>query len=207
MTCGIGYADGKSVWIASDRCASDSYSNQSIISIPKVFQIQNAPIILSFCGGFKIYDLLKYRLTIPEKVIEKGLKDKKNIDKFVRTELIDFIGNIIKNNNLELCTGKTDELDFSLLLGVAGKIYLMEEDLAVTQYENNLISIGTGEEVATGAFTAFFENEKNITNILFKTLKITSEKKVNVKPPFDIFTLVDNKVSIKTFNEKGKQIK
>lgn len=207
MTCGLGYADGKNVWIASDRCASDTFSNQSIISSSKVFYLPNAPIICSFAGCFKIYDLLKYRLKIPEKVLYKGLKDKKNTDKFVRTEIVDFIGNTIKHYTSNLVLNKND-LDFSLLMGINGRIFLIEEDLTVLEFLNNIVSIGTGEEVAQGAFTALLEEEgeKDINKILFKTLKIVSERKVDVKPPFDIYHLNGNKIVSHTYDVNGKEL-
>lgn len=178
MTCCIGYKTDKMLYFAGDTQGSNEDTKETRLD-PKIFKLKN--ILVATCGSFRMRDVLMYELDIPK------LKIGEDIDKYVRTTVINAIRSLFIEKNI--CV-KNDETDLAcpgdILLGIRDKIYKIESDFQVGEINKPYVAIGCGAREAMGAMTMYEKyldlpkTKVEIENFLMNTLDVTADLNINV---------------------------
>lgn len=179
MTCIVGLVDNSSVYMGSD---SHSVANVGSwahkVSDGKVFS--NGEFLIGTCGDFRFPQILKHCVTFPE--IPEG----KSITSYMCNEFTNCIRTTLKasgytevNNNVE--TGGLG------LIGVRGKLFMLERNFSVIEFQESYLSIGSGAHFAAGSL---YETPKlGPMERISRALAAAAHLDAYVAPPFSIFKL------------------
>ena len=129
MTCVVGLSHKGKLYLGADCLGSTSHGDKLRRIDKKVFR--NNDILIGISGSFRVRDLLMYA-DIPK--IEYPL------DKYMRTTFVNFIRQLFE---------KVDG-DFSLIIGIEGKLYTVYSDYQVEESRFPFMSIGSGCQTALG---------------------------------------------------------
>jgi ATP-dependent protease HslVU (ClpYQ) peptidase subunit len=184
MTCIIGVVsiqeEKQKVYIGSDSASvagfhSTKRNDQKIFT--KFDVNEEVEYIFGGSGSFRMIQLLHYTLKIP-----KNSRD--SLFEFMCTDFIDEVRKVFKDNGYSTITANNERCD-QFLVGVQGKLFMIDGDFQVNDCDLN--SIGAGKDYALAAYKAFEENNNlSIEERLHKSLAISSYFCIGVKPPFII---------------------
>ncbi len=186
MTCIVGWIEEdkrkgtKDVWMGGDTAGSNSAWNSRIRKDVKVFK--NGPMVFGYTSSFRMGQLLRYSLVVPEQ------SRKKTDHAYMCTDFIDAVTKLFESKkyakvlNNELTGGY-------FLVGYKGNLYNVESDFQVGIPTFNFESTGCGEDLAMGALHA----TRNIKMSPGKRIKVAldaaSEFSAGVRPPYTIMKL------------------
>ena len=186
MTCCIGYKADNMLYFVGDTQGSIEDVKEIRLD-PKVFKCNH--MLFATSGSFRMRDVLMYELKVPK------LKPNENVDKYVRTTVINAIHDLFIDK--EICI-KTDESDLNspgdILIGIKDRIYKIEADFQVGEVNTPYIAIGCGSREAMGAigmykkFMPLPSSDKQIVQFLAKTLETVSEINTSVNNIYQIVT-------------------
>ncbi len=71
MTCIVGWLEGDDVYIGGDSAGVNGYYGKRIRADEKVFT-KNGTMIFGFTSSFRMGQILRYSLTIPEQTKKQG---------------------------------------------------------------------------------------------------------------------------------------
>src|SRR5258706_6693742 len=138
MTCIAAIECKGRVWIGGDSAGTASNMHQRIRKDKKVFL--KGDFIIGFCGSFRMGDLLKHALKLPE--TQKGKDDVS----FIVNEFV---------NALKHCLNQADEKhEPYILVGYHGKLFNIAGDYQVGRPQPGFDAVGSGADVAIGALHA-----------------------------------------------------
>ena len=80
--------------------------------------------------------------------------DKKDLYHFVIAKVIPSLKQCFKDNDLKLDTEKDDEPRFAFLIAVAGEVFDIADDFAVSLTSSGFYGVGSGSSLAIGALEA-----------------------------------------------------
>ena len=175
MTCIVGWIENDKVYMGADS-AGVSGLNLRVRADEKVFV--NGEMLFGFTSSFRMGQLLRYELSIPEQPASK--------DDF-KYMCTDFITAVIKClekhkfakvNNNEISGG-------TFLVGYKGKLYYVDDDFQVGQFALPFASCGCGEAYALGVmYTLHSQKEHFGPRVLELALAAAVEFSAGVRPPF-----------------------
>lgn len=142
MTTVAAITDGKKVFMAYDSGLSigDDFIGQSVQS--KVFTVED--LLFGYYGSTRAGNIIRYSLRIPSKIEDVDAHEW--VSKYVVTAIQDaFLAN---NYTID------DEVGFGCLVAHGGRIFLINTDFAVTEWERGYAAVGSGEKYALGALYA-----------------------------------------------------
>ena len=188
MTCCIGYKTNKKIYFISDTQGSND-DNKEIRLDPKIFKMNN--MLFATCGSFRMRDVLRYELDIPK------LKIGEDIDRYIRTTVINAIRDLFVDKGICI---KTDETDLAspgdILINIKDKIYKIESDFQVGEINKPYVAIGCGAREAMAAmsmYERFFnlpETKKEVNTFLINTLATVAELNINVNDEYNMLSKV-----------------
>ena len=173
MTCIIGLAEGRKVWIGGDSVVTSGWTARATAS-PKVFRIP--PFVLGCQGSVRMAQILKYHLNVPE---QEGKDDYGHMI-MVFTEVV---REAFKEKGFTRIEDNREE-GGTFLVGYRGALYKVQSDFQVGSYVDGLAAAGCGEEFALGAMKAV-ENLPPRERIE-RSLEIAAYFSGGVRPPFVI---------------------
>jgi ATP-dependent protease HslVU (ClpYQ) peptidase subunit len=141
VTCIVGIEHDGHVYIGGDS-AGTAGTSQIIRADEKVFINDGA--IMGFTSSFRMGQLLRYALTIPEQSTKKGDM------KFLVTDFIDAVRALMKDKGW-LEKDKERESIGAFLLGYRGKLYAIWNDLQVECVTTGYNAVGCGMDLALGS--------------------------------------------------------
>ncbi len=157
MTCIAGLAKEGKVYIASDSLGSGNGVKQ-VYATPKlvvleVFEKKDLSLTkidlgIGYTSSYRMGDILRYNFTPP--AIEQEEDENEYLVK-------DFIPELIKCFD-EHSFAKTKEGTKSggnFLVGLRGRLFMVQDDFSVLEPECNYTSVGSGQEFALGAMYAY----------------------------------------------------
>jgi ATP-dependent protease HslVU (ClpYQ) peptidase subunit len=172
MTCIVGIAANKKVYIGGDSIASNGYS-KGITALPKVFRV--GAFLIGYTDSFRMGQILQYHLDIRQQQNEED--DLRYLVvgfiEAVRKSLKEFGYTTVNNNN---------EHGGTFLVGYRGRLYEVNGDFQINPDVNQFAAIGAGCQYALGALKAseHLKPRKRIE----KALTVASELSAYVIPPF-----------------------
>lgn len=185
MTCIIGFVDkNKDIYIGADSAGVDGHYNIRERVDSKVFIKKD--MIFGFTSSFRMGQLIRYQLTIPEQVPSKDDYT------YMCTDFIEAVITCFKNHGY----AKIDNnviLGGFFLVGYKGKLYQIECDFQVAQINCNYDACGCGESYAMGAMEVIETNLElkvnSPNNKIMQALSIAEKFSAGVAKPFNILCL------------------
>ena len=184
MTCivgieheGVVYMGGDSAGVEEESLFIQTYVDE------KVFV--NGDMIMGFTHSFRMGQLLRYALEIPDS------PSRKDDMHYLVTDFIDAIRNLYRDKGF---LQKENEADVggSFLVGYNGKLYSVEEDFHVARVHDGMSAIGCGSSYALGSL---YESKGNITSPkdrIKRALETATHFSAGVRPPFHIISSAEN---------------
>ncbi len=180
MTCIVGVIHNGKVWMGGDSAGTSMNMNQRIRADKKVF-IKN-DLIIGFCGSFRMGDLLKHTLKIP------NTDDVVDPDTFMVNQFVDSLRDLLETENKRAGLSGNDKLFPSILVGFHGRLYNIESDYQCGRPEDGYDSVGSGSSVAVGSMhgSKFISSPRRRIEI---ALEAAARNDAAVRPPFHILGL------------------
>lgn len=184
MTCIVGLEYEGVIYIGGDSAGVEAGS----LAIcgradEKVFVTDSGEMAMGFCGSFRIGQLLRYSLTIPEQ------SAKKDDMAYLVTDFIDAVRNMQRDRGSLRKENEVEEHDAGFLVGYNGKLYVIESDFQVGRPTDNYAAVGCGAQIALGAMYATKDSTLTPENRIRLALSAAAEYSAGVRAPFHIVKL------------------
>jgi hypothetical protein len=171
MTCIVGVVENKRAYISSDSGAISNISR--LTNVEKVFKVSN--LVIGYTTSFRMGQLLKYSIVYPE--IKNA--EQFNIE-FVINEIIPKIRECFKVNGF-LSINNSVEEGGEFLISSFGKIFCIESDFQVQEFNDGIYTCGSGGNIALAVMKALKEIDP-VFKIL-RAIEIVSEIDLYTKLP------------------------
>ena len=162
MTCIIAIKTDKEVYIGGDLLGSSPY-NKGVVKHDKVFC--SGDMIFGYCGSFRAGDILKYYFVPPQRVVGEDTMT------YLVTGVIASVRQVLAQNNFEASPHDSESyMNASFILCYEGRIFDIQEDYSVLEWDDNVICIGSGQQVCKAYAQALMDT-------LFDSDEFYSKKK------------------------------
>lgn len=145
MTCIVGLADGKNVWIGGDSLTGNSDYNMTMRN-PKVIKREVGELEIIFGGsGTHRGGYLIEKMTFPEFV--KGT----DVEEYIGIHLVNSIRETYRNNGYLTLDNNKEEHDCTFLFGIGGRLFGLWSDFGIVESQEGYWAIGSGMYLALGS--------------------------------------------------------
>jgi hypothetical protein len=177
MTCIAGFVEGSTVWIGGDSAGCAGW-DLTVRADQKVFR--NGPMLFGFTTSFRMGQLLRYALAIPERTPET------DIGRWMTTTFIDAVRECLKSHGWAE-KEKERESGGTFLVGYEGRLFEISDDYQVGVPLDGFEACGCGAQVARGALfaTGHLHGEER----LLKALAAAERCSAGVRGPFHVESL------------------
>jgi len=184
MTCIVGVARDKTVFIGGDSLATDSASlAKTLRADPKVFVKDG--MIIGFCGSFRMGQIIRYAFKTPAR--PKSVSDLEYLIGTWVPALIDCFDKQGYSGDKPAESKDESKVGGNFLLGYKGVLYEIEDDYQVGIPMDNYASVGCGRELAMGSlFTSLRNPETDPKDIIGVALEAAEAFSAGVQKPFVI---------------------
>lgn len=172
MTAIVGLAHHGAVHLGGDSAGVAGWS-LTVRADTKVFH--NGPYVMGFTSSFRMGQLLRYTLNPPRP--EGGL------ERFMATTFIDAVRETLKAGGF-LRKDSEVESGGTFLVGVAGRLFMVDSDFQVGEAAAGYAAVGCGHELALGALYATATTRKTPQQRLGIALEAAERFSAGVCGPF-----------------------
>ncbi len=153
MTCVVGIADGTTVWIGSESCASSPNSKVEILH-NKVFQLniplmgpddKFVPMLIGGSGAFRLMQLLEYGLTPPL------WKTDQTLMQYLVIDFTDAVRDLFAQKGFGKVNSNVETYEGDFLIGIEGQLFHMEESYQLISVPEQEYASGSGYRYAFGS--------------------------------------------------------
>ena len=178
MTAIVGVETRTGVVMGADAAASEGYSFTTLTT-EKLWI--SGDYIIGSCGSFRINQLLRYSVTLPQVP-----EHEEEIDQFMATHFVTAVKDVLRAHGcIEVHHDVETTCDYSdFLVGVRGRVYLVACDFAVIRSATGYMATGSGVDLALGALHAT-RSGAAVTRVK-KALEAAAAHNSAVAPPFVI---------------------
>jgi len=180
MTCIAAIVDKKTVYIGGDS-AGVAGLNLRVREDKKVFI--NGDYIIGFTSSFRMGQLLQYA-KLPEIPKEENL----DLHRFMCTDFQDALRKLYKEKGF-LERENDVESGGTFIIGVRGKLFIVEDDFQVAIPSDNFSAVGCGEAYALGSLYATEGTQMKPEQRLKLALETAEHFSAGVRKPFTIKSL------------------
>ena len=176
MTVIVGLVDQGSVYIGGDSAGISGLS-LTVRADTKVFH--NGPFLFGFTGSFRMGQLIHHSLTPPEPT--------RPLERFMSTTFIDSLRSCLKEGGWARRESEREE-GGTFLVGVAGRLFIVESDYQVGYTTDGYAAVGCGDEIALGALYATAGTDMPPRKRIMLALKAAERFSAGVRAPFVCLT-------------------
>lgn len=144
MTCIAGFVEDGAVWIGGDSAGVGGYS-LTVRSDTKVFR--NGPMLFGFTSSFRMGQLLRYALTIPDH------DPRVDVEKYMATTFVDAVRECLKSHGFASKRNDAEE-GGTFLVAYKGQLFCIFDDYQVARSADGFDAVGCGHDIAKGALFA-----------------------------------------------------
>lgn len=180
MTCVVGMLHESGIFIGADSEINNG-SRRSTMRIEKVVQYHN--MLIGVCGPIRLTEVLHNNFTPPQHEPQE-LSPSEYMTRCFTKALRDTLrecGHLRNDAGVE-------SMGNDLLIGYAGHLFTIEHNFQLIEYSYPYAAIGSGEEVAMGAFHALAEISPAPLCVL-AALTAAEELACHVRSPFHLYHL------------------
>lgn len=184
MTCIVGLADGRNVWMGGDSCGG-SGSHAETRRQPKVFRkgrYGQPSMLIGYTSSFRMGQALQFGWKVPD-IPSNG----HGLLEWMCVEFIDSV----RERLAEVGFRKSDngvETGGTFLVGVKGRLFMVEDDFQVAEMSEPYNAVGCGHHLALGAMYASGTNSRdmNPTEHIELALAAAAQWSAYVRAPFHV---------------------
>jgi len=176
MTAIVGLVDKGTVYIGGDSAGVEGLSI-TVRADAKVFR--NGPYAMGFTTSFRMGQLLRYGLTPP-----RVPGDPRKLEAFMVSEFIPAVRDVLKAGGWAT-KDKEREAGGRFLVGVSGRLFMIDYDLHVAEAAIGYDAVGCGTDAALGALFAS-GHIRNPRNRVRQALRAAERFSAGVRGPFKV---------------------
>jgi len=143
MTCIVGLVHKEKVIIGGDSAGSNGY-DVVIRKDPKVFR--NGPFVIGCTSSFRMIQILRFGLKPP--------KIKGDLYRYMCTAFVDAVRKAFEAGGYLQKATAGDEQGGCFIVGVNGRLFVIESDFQVGEPMGGFASVGCGDRFALGSMFA-----------------------------------------------------
>jgi ATP-dependent protease HslVU (ClpYQ) peptidase subunit len=142
MTCIAGLVDRQgNGYIASDSVGSNGYTKGSYRN-KKIFKKDS--LLIGYTSSYRMGQLLEYQLQLPKRAMGQSL------DEYMYVDFMNTVRGLFKSSGfLRSDSGKESIGTFMII--TEGRIFKVQDDMAILESSNNFDTCGSGEDYARAA--------------------------------------------------------
>lgn len=176
MTCIVGLAHGKSIYIGGDSAGVGGYS-LTVRADQKVFVRHG--LIWGFAGSYRFGQLARYKFVPP-----KFTGD--DVYAYMVGPFIDALRACLKEGGAIRTKDGIDETDGALaLVGVSGRLFRIDTDFQLGESLHDFECIGCGGYLAIGSM-ASLPRSMSPTKRIIRALQVAEQWSAGVRGPFSV---------------------
>lgn len=182
MTCIVGIAQDKKVYMGGDSAGVDEAWNLTIRADKKVFTLGiEDEFVVGFTTSYRMGQLLKHQLLLPDYTHLNDLDEE--IEHYMVSQFIEAIRFCFRNYGY-LKKENEQESGGQFLVGFRGRLFQIDSDFQVGRPLNGYAAVGVGAKVALGALYASRRREP-LTRINL-ALEAAAHFTIGIQQPFYI---------------------
>lgn len=193
MTCIVGYADGKKVWIGGDSAGVDGRYGLQVRADSKVFvREKKMPgtelsyrMVFGFTSSFRMGQIIRYDMELPTVFPPK---DARECEAWMVKEFVPKLRKALSDGGF-LQKKNEEENGGTFLCGVNGILFAIQDDFQVGRTTVNYDAVGCGDHLAIGAMTV--SNWSKPADTLTGALSAAEKWSAGVRGPFAIVSTDD----------------
>jgi len=184
MTCIVGILHDDAIYVGGDSAAIDVETLATSIRMDeKVFLTEGGDFVMGFAGSWRMGQLVRYALDVPE---HPRAKDDMTylVNDFADAlkKMLSEKGSLTKDNGVVMFDGE-------LVLGYRGNLYVIDSDLHVSRSADDFVASGMGAPIALGALYATKHSRMGPEKRIALALGAAARYNASVKPPFHVLKL------------------
>lgn len=144
MTSVVGIETPHGVLIGGDSLTSNG-SSITLRRAPKVFAV--GPYVFGVSGSLRLEDLLRFMPRLPA-------PPRRRAARHLVTKVVPVLRALLSQGGMMQSKGGVEEYEGAFLLGVAGELYEVHQDLQMARMTEGYGAVGSGYQVALGALHA-----------------------------------------------------
>lgn len=144
MTCIVGLVDGDNVWMGGDSAGVNGL-DITLRADAKVFR--NGPALIGFTSSFRMGQLLRFRLNVPERPPEMDSYH------YMVTDFVDAVRTSLKEGGYAQRSNEV-ETGGSFMVGYEGRLFCVQSDYQVGETTRGYHAIGCGADYALGSLAS-----------------------------------------------------
>ncbi|WP_119677390.1 hypothetical protein [Indioceanicola profundi] len=141
MTCIVGLVDGNEVWMGGDS-AGVAGLDISLRADPKVFH--NGNFLIGFTSSFRMGQLLRFRLAPPPRRPEQDLFH------YMVCDFVEAVRICLREGGFAHRSNDVETGGF-FLVGAEGRLFSIQDDYQVSEFNRGYHAIGCGASYALGS--------------------------------------------------------
>ena len=145
MTTIAAITDGKKVYLGADSGITDGeFIGRSMQ--PKVFKIGD--LLIGYCGSIRAANIVRYEIDLPTRP--------EQIDEleWISRYFVDAVRIALADNGYPDSEKEEDRNSFGMIVGVNGRIFEVEYNFSVIEWDSDWMAVGSGGKYAIGALDA-----------------------------------------------------
>lgn len=175
MTVIAGLIDGGAVLIGGDSAGIAGYQ-LTVRRDPKTFV--NGPYVIGFTSSFRMGQILRHAFTPPSPT--GG-----DLERFMCTAFVDALRAALKDGGWGRVSDGQEE-GGTFLVGVAGRLFEIENDHQVGEAVDGYAAVGCGADVALGALYASADTGLPAADRIILALRAAERHSAGVRGPFTV---------------------
>lgn len=176
MTCIVALIDDSKIWMGGDSAGVGGYDLQ-VRKDEKVFR--NGDFLMGFTTSFRMGQLLRYALKPPK------CHPDTDVYEFMVTDFIDTVRQCLKDGGYAKKENEVEE-GGTFLVGVAGRLFVVDEDYQVGEMRVPFAAVGCGRAYALGSMKA--TEGQPAKERIRQALEAAEEFSAGVRGPFTILS-------------------
>jgi hypothetical protein len=174
LTLIVGLIENRTVYLASDSCASNGYT-YSLTTGPKLFT--NGELSIGYTSSFRMAQLLEYSFTPP-----KRPKAVPALTYLVR-DVVPSLRKLFKEGGYGSVTNN-EEAGGQFLVALDHQLFTVQSDFSVSVWRDAFAAVGSGEQAALGALWATCGLQLPPAQRLLRALEAAEAVIPTVRSPF-----------------------
>jgi 20S proteasome alpha/beta subunit len=195
MTCIVAFKTDKHVILAGDFMASNGF-NYDLVKSSKVYQ-KNDEICIGYTSSFRLGQILEYYWTPPARLVNISE------DQYIYIDLVESLRKVLKDYGY----GKDETFNGSFILTYKDRLFNVQSDCSILEYDIPIVSVGSGSDIARGIlYSKYIRGElksENIQRILsdlfasinYVTCSVSAEHSAISIPREDVENVTNTKKS------------
>jgi len=180
VTAIVGLEHLGAVYIGGDSAAIETDTMMiSVLKDEKVFIDDSDRFIMGFSGSYRVGQLLRYSMKIPDPPPGDRMH-------YMVNAFIDTFRHMVKSKGVLTSNTGTDQQDAEVIVGLDGLLYVIDSDFQVNRPKLGYFAIGIGGPIAMGAMYATKKSRMKPEKRITLALKAAAEHNASVRPPFHI---------------------